>query len=401
LAISVPGLGRALSDLLTASHLVHSGNLAAAINESVRPLGMRLTIYLIDLEQRALRPLGESGRTAGDPVPVEGSLGGEAFMTVRILRSPERSDQLWVPLVDGTERLGVAEMVVPDAGLVEDPQIHQGLSALAGLIGHLIVSKSVYGDLLRRARRSRPMSTEGELLWRNLPPLTFATHDIAVSAVLEPCYEVGGDAFDYALDAEHAHLEIFDAVGHGLGAAVTSVLTLAAVRAARSRGADLTGMARGADEALTHQFTDMRYVTAVLADLDLRTGVLRCLNAGHPAPVLMRDGAAVDQLDRGRRTPLGLPSRQTDLATYQLEPGDRLLLYTDGITEARGPGGAHFGLDRLIGLAERHSVSGLPVPEVLRRLSHAVLDHQHGQLHDDATLMIIEWATAAGPRIVP
>jgi serine phosphatase RsbU (regulator of sigma subunit) len=73
----------------------------------------------------------------------------------------------------------------------------------------------------------------------------------------------------------------------------------------------------------------------------------------------------------------------------------------DGITEARGPDGAQFGLDRLIELAERHSVSGLPGPEVLRRPSHAVLDHQHGQRHDDATLTIVKWRPLAGLRIVP
>ena len=99
--------------------------------------------------------------------------------------------------------------------------------------------------------------------------------------------------------------------------------------------------------------------------------------------------------------PLGLADPRPGIAQQQLEPGDRLLLYTDGITEAHSPEGGPFGLDRLIALAEHHSVDGLPVPEILRRIAHAVLDHQHGHLDDDATLMIVEWATGAGPRIVP
>jgi serine phosphatase RsbU (regulator of sigma subunit) len=303
--------------------------------------------------------------------------------------------------VDGTERLGVAGIVLPDAGLVDDPEIHLGLTAIVGLIGHLIVAKSVYGDIFRRVRRSRPMSTEGELLWHNIPPLTFATDKVAISAVLEPCYQVGGDAFDYAVDNDHAQLEIFDAVGHGLSAGLTAVLTLAAVRAARSRGADLIEMGAAADEALTSQFDDLRYTTAVLADLDLRTGLLRYLNAGHHAPVLIRDGKAVARLDEQRRMPLGLVDPRPATSQHQLEPGDRLLLFTDGITEAHSPEGGAFGLDRLIALAEEHSVGGPPVPEVLRRLSHAVLDHQRGHLDDDATLMIVEWATAAGDRMIP
>jgi serine phosphatase RsbU (regulator of sigma subunit) len=115
----------------------------------------------------------------------------------------------------------------------------------------------------------------------------------------------------------------------------------------------------------------------------------------------MRAGRVVAELDQQRRMPLGLTDTRSAVAEYRLQPGGRLLLYTDGITETRSTGGGMLGLDRLVELAERRSRSGLPVPEILRRLSHAVLDHQHGRLDDDATLMIVEWATAAGRRIVP
>jgi phosphoserine phosphatase RsbU/P len=400
LSISAPDLYRALADLLRASHLMQSSDLAATVKAALEPLNVRVSIYLIDVEQRTLRPLNDPDDAPGGPIPADAGLPGEAFTTVRIVAAPDRSDLIWVPIMDGTERIGVARIVLPGADLIDDPEIHLGLTAVVGLIGHMVVSKSAYGDLLRRVRRSRPMSTEGELLWRNLPPLTFATERVAISAILEPCYQVGGDAFDYAVDHDHAHLAIYDAVGHGLRAGMTAVLTLAAVRAARSRGADLNDLAEAADAALTSQFDDLRYTTAVLADLNLRTGLLRYLNAGHHPPVLMRDGKAVAHLDE-HRMPLGLADPRPAMAQHQLEPGDRLLLYTDGITEAHSPEGGPFGLERLLALAEEHSVSGLPVPEILRRLAHAVLDHQHGRLDDDATLMIVEWATAAGPRIVP
>lgn len=401
MAIPASDLYRSIADLLRATHLVQPSALAAAVNRAVQPLGMRLTIFLVDLEQRNLRALPETGEPVSDPIPVRAGLPGDAFMTVRILAPPDRGDLLWVPIVDGTERLGVAKVVFPEAVSVDDSELHLGLTALAGLIGHMIMTKSAYGDSLRALRRSRPMSTEGELLWRNLPPLTFATDDVTIAAVLEPTYEIGGDAFDYAVDHDHARLGIFDAVGHGLTACLTTVVTLAAVRSARSSGADLVSTAIAADQALTSQFDDLRYTTGVLADLDLRTGLLRYVNAGHPAPVLIRAGQAVTQLDERRRMPLGLSDSRPVVAEYQMRRGDRLLLYTDGITEARSRDGGQFGVDRLIELAERHSASGLLAPEVLRRLAHAILDDPNGQLQDDATLMIIEWAAGSGTGMIP
>jgi serine phosphatase RsbU (regulator of sigma subunit) len=102
--------------------------------------------------------------------------------------------------------------------------------------------------------------------------------------------------------------------------------------------------------------------------------------------------------------PLGLGhllDRKVRPAQENLEPGDRLLLYTDGVTEARDVDGAEFGVERLIDLTERHADSGLPPPETLRRVSHAVLEHQGGRLQDDATLLLLEWTAEAQADVVP
>ncbi len=86
----------------------------------------------------------------------------------------------------------------------------------------------------------------------------------------------------------------------------------------------------------------------------------------------------------------GLGLRST-LCQEQLEPGDRVVFHTDGITEARGPGDREFGLVRFVDFLVRHHADGLPVPETLRGLVHAVLDHHGGRLRDDATVLLCEW----------
>jgi serine phosphatase RsbU (regulator of sigma subunit) len=117
--------------------------------------------------------------------------------------------------------------------------------------------------------------------------------------------------------------------------------------------------------------------------------------------VLLRGGKAVGFLDRGRRMPLGLDDPAIEIAEQTLEPGDRLLFYTDGFTEARNEHGEEFGLDRLVDFAERHAAAGLPVPETLRRLTHDVLDHQYGDLHDDATLLLLSWSAVDSRTTLP
>jgi sigma-B regulation protein RsbU (phosphoserine phosphatase) len=382
----------AVIDLLRGSQRAQPGELAAVVNAAVRPLGVDITIYLVDLEQRALRAVPEPGKPTPEPLSIDGTVAGRAFMAVTPLTATGPPWRLWVPLLDGTERLGALDVALPDWFDPDDPEVREGINRLAGLTGDLVAAKSVYGDSLRRTRYSRPLSTASELLWRLVPPLTTAAEQVVISAILEPCYEVGGDAFDYAVDGDVALVAVFDGVGRGLSAGLTSAVALSAIRSARVAGHGLYAMARAADQAIIDHFGDQRFVTAVLAEVDLVTGVVRYLNAGHPPPVLLRRGRAVGVLDRGRRMPLGLDDPAIEIAEQTLEPGDRLLFYTDGFTEARDERGEEFGLRRLVDFAERHAAAGLPVPETLRRLSHDVLDHQYGGLRDDATLLLVSWS---------
>jgi sigma-B regulation protein RsbU (phosphoserine phosphatase) len=310
-------------------------------------------------------------------------------------------DRLWLPLVDGTERLGVIQVVPDRQEAFHGAAFRAECDLFAALVGHLITVKQPYGDYLLKARRTRRMSEASELQWKLLPPLTFACERMVVSAVLEPCYDIGGDGFDYAVEGPHAYLTILDTVGHGLPAGLGTAVAMSAMRAARRDGDGLYAIARAADAALAAHMPDGRFATAVLCHLDLGSGVLRYINAGHPAPLVVRRGRVIRRLDQGRRLPLGLDDQRIRIAEETLESGDRVLLFTDGITEARDRHHEPFGEERLIDLVERHGFDELPAPEMLRRLCHAALATYDGPPTDDATLLLLEWSSLATHRVTP
>jgi sigma-B regulation protein RsbU (phosphoserine phosphatase) len=386
---------QAMYDLLRSSHRTGASALAATINEAVRPLGVDVTVYLADYEQRALRPLAEPHKPLAPATRIEGTLAGRAFSTMTTQRGGRDPDRLWVPVLDGNASLGVLAVALPDHLAGDDDTVRDGCAVLAGLVGQLMRAKAAHGDSLETVRRTRPMSHAAELLWMMLPPLTYTSTELILSAVVEPCYEVGGDAFDYAVDAHVAQVSVLDAVGHGLRAGLTCAVALAAMRAARRDGHGLAAVATAADAAITAEWTDVPFVTAIVAELDLETGRLGYVNAGHPPPLLLRAGRAVRVLDGGRRLPFGFNDPAAPIGQESLQPGDQVLFYTDGVTEARDAADLCIGLTGLVDLVERHAAARLPTPETVRRLARSVLDRQGGHSQDDATLLLLEWSPAA------
>jgi hypothetical protein len=377
-----------VSDLLAAAHFCVADAVPGLLTDHARPLGaLDAGIFLVDYEQRVLTPLPRPGGPDRQAVAVEGTLAGRAFTTLSLQWNGDNT-LLWVPMVEGNERLGVVGYEL--AGLPADPDAFvASVVKLTAQVAELVVTKSNYGDFFEFHRRREPMSIASDLAWQLLPPLTFGCDAVVISGALAPAYDLGGDTFDYGVDAECARIAVFDAMGHGLEAGLLATVAVAAYRNSRRKRLKLAETTAAVDEAIRVRFPE-RFVTAVLAELDLASGRFCWIRAGHPAPLLLRGSKVVKTLWGNGGLPLGLGS-PGDEAEEGLEPGDQVVFFTDGVTEARAPDGTFFGADRLIDLVSRTSAGGTPPPETLRRLMHSILDHQAGDLQDDATAVLVEW----------
>jgi len=396
---TIPPMSTDTGDLLHSARMLPPDLIAAHVSTHAASAGaIEAQVFLVDRSQRTLSPL--SG--LGERLAVVGSLAGlvfsgaEAQWTERIEDEIAAAARLWQPLSNGLDRLGVLALTYPARPAEADaPAVEAAAVRYASMVAALVVLKSFYGDGPELARRTHAMSVAAELQWSLLPPRSFGTAVVGVSGAMEPAYDIGGDSFDYALDGDHLHVALFDAMGHGLVAATLAATTVACYRHGRRAGHELPGLAAELDEMIDTQTGGERFVTAWLGRLDVPTGRLCYLNIGHPPALLLRDGHVVKELEAAPELPLGLGTRVDELALEDLEPGDRVLAYTDGVVEARSTEHGYFGEARLIDFLEREAASGHDGPEILRRLTRAVVEHQEGQLQDDSSMVLLEWRGGA------
>jgi serine phosphatase RsbU (regulator of sigma subunit) len=393
----LPGAGAltALVQLLEETRSKPSERLGAVAVGAGRALGVDATLYLVDDDQRVLTLVPDAPVPVDRPeqLGVDATLAGRAFRSVKTIASAAEGEKtLWVPLLDDVERLGVVKIVVRETRELFDPALRRQCEWFAQLLAHLVALESRYGDVLDAFRRGHPRTAAAELTWKIVPPTTAGVPSITVAAQIEPSDRAGGDAFDYALSTSTAQISILDAMGHDLSAGLITATALAGLRAARRDGMDLNDQAEIVDGPIRDSCPANAYVTGVLASVDLHTGVLTYLSAGHVDPLILRNGRIVRRLDGGRRLPFGFGTGPVVVAQEALEPGDWIVLHTDGITEARDDAGEFFGEERLTDFLRREAAAGHPPPETVRRLLHAILDHHQGRLIDDATVLIARWA---------
>lgn len=388
---------RLLGVLLDRAHEMPPQLIAPLIAEEVaRVGGWGISILLQDYAQLLLVPLPGRGLDVGEPEPIGDSHAGTAFLNATPVEVSQADGvRMYLPLLDGSDQVGVLALTLESV----DDDDRRLLRRLAGLIADILVTKHSYTDQFFLARRREPMSVAAEIQWSLLPPLAMSVPQVAVAGILEPAYSVAGDSFDYALNDDILHVAVVDAMGHGLNAATMATVAVGAYRHSRRAGIGLSEIYAFMDRAIAEQFGPEHFVTAQMMRLNITTGHLQWVNAGHPAPLLIRNHQVLRQLESPTTLPVGFGGEEPQVSEQMLQRGDRVLCFTDGLIEEHEAGEEQFGEEQLIHWVDRIEQTEKGVRAVVRSLSHTLKQERGGSTSDDATLFLIEWRGGAADHL--
>ena len=302
-------------------------------------------------------------------------------------RADAESSEQWRVLAPVTERgevIGLLEILVADE---PDDVTVEEIARLAHVLAFVVIANRRHTDLYEWGQRTRPLSLSAEIQHGLLPgPQTCEAGAFTLAGWLEPAATIAGDTLDFNLARDGLHLSVTDAMGHGVAAALTASLCLGGLRNARSDGATLLEQVSLTNKALVeHAEKGARedFVTGLIGRVDLRSGSMDLVNAGHVAPYLARN-SEVTAIDLPADLPLGLFPKATYRSnTLLLEPGDRLVLITDGMLERNAA-----GID--IPGAIKDTRSSHP-REAVRAMADRALEATGQALSDDATVLCLDW----------
>jgi serine phosphatase RsbU (regulator of sigma subunit) len=382
-----------LDDLLAAVEDAPPVDAADVVAERLaEALGATAVSFLIaDFSGQALIRLDHAGGTQGvraqgretaERVPLAGTPQGRALAGQSVeMVNRDGGTRLFAPVTNRGEAIGVLELDLPQA---PDEETVAAVALAAHALAYVVIANRRFTDLFVWGQRSVPLSLAAEIQHRLLPgSYTCEAGQFTLAAWLEPAGNVGGDTFDFAMERDTLHLSITDAMGHTVGAAVLASVLVGALRNARRAGHGLGEQANLANAGLVEFARRGGFVTGQVARIDLRAGTATIVNAGHPAPLRLRDGR-VERVELQPDPPFGaISGREYRVQPLPLVPGDRLMFVTDGMLERNA---ASLDIEELMTAgAELHP------REAVQHLIRAVLHAVDGELKDDAAAMCIDW----------
>jgi len=268
------------------------------------------------------------------------------------------------------------------------------LLTLSGHIALSIENAQLHRDLLEKERLEREVALARGIQRSLLPETTPVLPGFDIAVLNEPCYEVGGDYYDFLTLGPHTLLVVIaDVEGKGISSAMVMSNLQATLRALVLHLHSLNDLAETVNRMILTDTRGQKYMTMFMGLIDTRRKAIHYINCGHVPPVIVRPGEAPIQLTEGGMV-IGLFEEvQYDRGCVEFQPGDILVLCTDGITEAMDTQDEEFGLERLI--ASVGDAAELKAKEIVLKVCDDVTKYSRGGTHvDDKVMLAIKIANS-------
>jgi sigma-B regulation protein RsbU (phosphoserine phosphatase) len=308
----------------------------------------------------------------------------------------------YLPFRDSGGLSGIATMETIGVLYVDSASVGGGMSpaqidafdTLASEAAMAIAHARLYKESREKQKLEEDLATAREIQQALLPPPDKTLPFVSACSLNLPCREVGGDYFDY-FDMEGGRLgfALGDVAGKGMPAALLAAMLQGIFCAQTLLNLPLPSMISNVNCSLARRQTGSRFVTFFFGILDAE-GNCTYTNAGHNPPCLIRASGTLQELTEGGMV-LGLfPQAQYESRTVKLEPGDHLVLFTDGVLEARNTAGEEFGEERMGKLLRQNARASAAT--ILRCLKEQVAAFSaNTPQHDDITMMVLGYREAA------
>ena len=264
------------------------------------------------------------------------------------------------------------------------------LTTLASVASIRVENAALLEERIERERMERELELATEIQQRFQPSAPPSVEGYEFQGISFACYEIGGDYYDFIkLHNGRMLIALGDVSGKGTAAALLTSSLHAAIHAQVTAETDLPKMIESVNKYLADNTPSNRFITLFAAELDLTNGNFRYINAGHNPPLVAHKDGSIQQLGSGG-FPLGiLPSAEFELGEIHLDPGESLIIYSDGVTEAVNMQDEEFGIERLSNVVSKNlqsSAAGLR-DKVESELSAFTLT---APANDDITLVIVK-----------
>jgi phosphoserine phosphatase RsbU/P len=291
------------------------------------------------------------------------------------------------------KRIGVLYLDSRERGTLASGAMRAGLETLATEAAVAIENARLYRETMEKAKMEQELRIAAEIQQALLPPPTWASDYFEAIGRTVPCRAIGGDFFEYLTMADgSAGFVVADVSGKGAPAALLTAVTQGVLATQTSFGGGPADALARVNEVLIRRAIGSRFVTVFFAAI-AKDGTMTCCNGGHNPPFLISNGS-VRRLDTG-----GLICGLFETATYDeervaLQPGDLLVMFSDGISEALNAAGDEFGDDRILRCIEQ--TAGRSATETLEHLVHTVKAFAEGTMQsDDMTAVVVRFGSHA------